>query len=91
MEKRTIKQIEEDYVKIKNYAFSNDVCSFEELSNATGLSYWEIKTSLSRHPIIDKKIRGILIANRAKAKELAKAEKAKADELAKAEKAKAIE
>lgn len=69
MAKRTQKEIEQDCKRIKEAA--KTATSIKELEQATGLSYAMINTTLSKHPIIFKRIKeqlDINLANREKAK-----------------------
>ena len=69
MAKRTQKEIEKDCKRIKEAA--KTATSIKELEQATGLSYAMINTTLSKHPIIFKRIKeqlDINLANREKAK-----------------------
>lgn len=73
MAKRTQKEIEKDCKRIKEAA--KTATSMKELEQATGLSYAMINTTLSKHPIIFKRIKeqlDINLANREKAKSEAK-------------------
>lgn len=73
MAKRTQKEIEQDCKRIKEAA--KTATSIKELEQATGLSYAMINTTLSKHPIIFKRIKeqlDINLANREKAKSEAK-------------------
>ena len=73
MAKRTQKEIEKDCKRIKEAA--KTATSIKELEQATGLSYAMINTTLSKHPIIFKRIKeqlDINLANREKAKSEAK-------------------
>ena len=73
MAKRTQKEIEQDCKRIKEAA--KTATSMKELEQATGLSYAMINTTLSKHPIIFKRIKeqlDINLANREKAKSEAK-------------------
>ena len=61
MTRRTSKEIEIDYKRIKEGAKS--ATSMRELEKATGLTYAMIKTTLSKHPIVFKRIKETLEAN----------------------------
>lgn len=63
MEKRTNKKIEADVQAIKEAA--KTATSLKEVSDILGLSYQKICTSLSRHPIIRKRVVATLEANNA--------------------------
>lgn len=60
--KRTSKQIEADYMRIKEAA--KTAKSWSEIENITGLSRIQISTSLKRHPIINKRIQEQLLNNK---------------------------
>lgn len=53
---RTSLEIERDYKKIRKIVETTDVSSIREISEITGLSQMEIKTSLSKHPRVEKTI-----------------------------------
>ena len=61
MVKRTPKEIEADLKRIKEA--SKTAASIAELSIATGLSYSMVNTTLSKHPIISKRIKAKLTEN----------------------------
>lgn len=63
MEKRTNKEIEADVKAIKEAAIQ--ATSLKEVSEITGLTYHKVSTSLSRHPIIRKRVMATLEANKA--------------------------
>jgi len=63
--KRSQKEIEKDCKRIKEAA--KNATSIKDLEDATGLSYAMIKTTLSKHPIIFKRIKEQLAVNREKA------------------------
>ena len=63
MVKRNEEQILKDVTKIREAA--KTATSFKELKIATGLSYSEIKTSMSRRPTIFKRLREQLMKNKA--------------------------
>lgn len=65
--KRTQKEIEKDCKRLKEATKS--VTSMKELEKATGLSYAMIKTTLSKHPTIFKRIKEQLAINKEKAEE----------------------
>lgn len=60
--RRTQKEIEDDCKKIKEAA--KTATSIKELEKATNLSYGEINTTLSKHPIIYKRIREQIAINK---------------------------
>ena len=62
MEKRNNKQIELDVKAIQEAA--KTATSLKEVSEITGLSYPKVTTSLSRHPIIRKRVFASLEANK---------------------------
>ena len=69
MAKRNQKEIEQDCKRIKEAA--KTATSMKELEHATGLSYAMINTTLSKHPIVFKRIKeqlDINLANKEKAK-----------------------
>ena len=77
MEKRTAKQIEKDCKRIKEA--TKTAKTFKDIEEKTGLTYPEIITSISKHPIISKRIREQLDANKQQAereKELERRNKA---------------
>lgn len=53
---RTLLEIEKDYKKIREIVETTDVSSIREISEITGLSPMEIRTSLSKHPRVEKTI-----------------------------------
>lgn len=53
---RTSLEIERDYKKIREIVETTDVSSIREISEITGLSPMEIRTSLSKHPRVEKTI-----------------------------------
>ena len=61
MVKRTTKEIEADVKRIKEAA--KTATSVTELSLVTGLSYSMVKTTLSKHPVIFKRIKAKLAEN----------------------------
>ena len=63
MEKRTNKEIEAGVQAIKEAA--KQATSLKEVSEITGLTYKKVATSLSRHPIIRKRVMATLEANKA--------------------------
>lgn len=65
-EKRTMKQIEEDFKVIRKIA--QTATSMKELESETGLSLAMINTTLSKHPVVSKRIKQQLSLNRQKAK-----------------------
>ena len=65
-EKRTMQQIEKDFKVIRNAA--QTATSMKELENITGLSVSMINTTLSKHPVISKRIKEQLNLNKQKAK-----------------------
>lgn len=80
--KRTQKEIEKDCKKIKEAA--KTAVSIRDIERATNLSYVEIKTTLSKHPIILKRIKEQLAINKEQAK-IEKQIKKEEEALAKAE------
>lgn len=73
IQKRTQKEIERDCKRLKKAA--ETATTMRELENLTGLSYAMINTTLSKHPIIFKRIKEQLIVNKKNAE--AKAQKQK--------------
>lgn len=61
---RTLSEIEKDYKKIRNIIETTDVASIREISEMTGLSSMEIKTSLSKHPRVEKTLYEKLAKNK---------------------------
>lgn len=61
MERRTQKEIENDFKLIKEAA--NKAKTMAELSEITGLTYMKIRTCLSNHPIVEKKIKEQIKSN----------------------------
>lgn len=64
--KRTQKQIERDCKRIQEAA--RTATSMKEIKEATGLSLTKINTTLSKHPIISKRIKQLLESNKKKTK-----------------------
>lgn len=62
MARRTQKQIEQDYRKIREAAKTAE--SFKDLEKITGLSYSMIITTLEKHPIVFKRLKAQLNINR---------------------------
>ena len=62
--KRTQRQIEKDFLRIRKVAESIDVISINDIAKATNLSMSEVYTSLSRHPRIKEKIMLELVEKR---------------------------
>lgn len=62
MDKRNYKQIELDVKAIQEAA--KHATSLKEVSEITGLTYKKVSTSLSRHPIIRKRVLAALEANK---------------------------
>lgn len=65
-EKRTMQQIEKDFKVIRKVA--QTATSMKELENITGLSVQMINTTLSKHPVVSKRIKEQLNLNKQKAK-----------------------
>ena len=59
---RSKKEIEKDCIKIKEAA--RGVKSLKELSEVTGLSYAKIRTTLSSHPIIERRVKEQISKNK---------------------------
>lgn len=85
-EKRTMKQIEKDFKVIREVA--QTATSMKELESVTGLSLAMINTTLSKHPVVSKRIKEQLNLNKQKAK--AEAEARKQEELKAKEEAKKV-
>lgn len=66
MSKRTAKEIENDYKRIKELVETSFITSVKEIAEATSLTVQEIKTSLSKHPRVEKRIMAKLEENRQK-------------------------
>ncbi|MCI8654651.1 MAG: hypothetical protein HFJ48_02085 [Clostridia bacterium] len=83
IQKRTQKEIEKDCKRLKEAA--KTATTMKELENLTGLSYVMINTTLSKHPIMFKRIKEQLAVNKKRAEEKQKEleVKAKAEEKAK--------
>ena len=64
MSKRTLKEIENDYKRIRHIVDTTPVASIVELANASGLTASEVKTSLAKHPRIAKIIMAQLENNK---------------------------
>ena len=62
--KRTQRQIEKDFLRIRKVAESIDVISINDIAKATNLSMSEVYTSLARHPRIKEKIMLELVEKR---------------------------
>lgn len=66
--RRTQKEIENDCKKLKNAA--KNATNMGELAKLTGMSYQMVNTTLSKHPIILKRIKEQLAVNKEKSKTL---------------------
>lgn len=65
IQKRTQKEIEKDCKRLKEAA--KTATTMKELENLTGLSYVMINTTLSKHPIMFKRIKEQLAVNKKRA------------------------
>lgn len=77
MTKRTAKEIENDYKKIKELVETSFITSVKEIVEATGLTVQEIKTSLSKHPVVEKRLMSRIEVNRKEKSNNLKAEDTK--------------
>lgn len=75
MAKRTMKEIEKDYKRIRTVVDTTPVTSIKEIANAVGLTNAEVKTSLAKHPRVEEKIMAQLVKNKEELKAKKKAEK----------------
>ncbi len=80
--KRTPKEIEKDFKRIREAG--EIATSIRELERMTNLSYEKIKTTMSKHPIVFKKLKEQIALNKQNAKDERKRQK-EAETLAKAE------
>lgn len=66
MTKRTAKEIENDYKRIKELVETSFITSIKDIVEATGLTTQVVKTSLAKHPRVEKKVMAKLEENRQK-------------------------
>lgn len=64
MSKRTAKEIENDYKKIRELVETSFITSVKGIEEAIGLTVQEIKTSLAKHPRVEKRLMAKLEENR---------------------------
>lgn len=68
MARRTNSEIENDYKRIRKVVDTKFVTSIKDIAEATNLSESEVKTSLSKHPRVEKNIFELLEKNKAEYK-----------------------
>ncbi len=78
MAKRTLKQIENDYLFIKKYVNEHtSVTSIKEIANGVELTEVKVRTSLEKHPRVYAKVKQLINENKEAIKSKKEAEKSK--------------
>lgn len=74
MAKRSMDEIESDYNRIISFVNTNPVISISEISEGVGLSQFQVKTSLAKHPGVEENILAQLKKNKEELKSKKKSE-----------------
>lgn len=78
MSKRTSKEVEQDYKRIKEFVDKTLMTSLEEVAKTLDMPLYNVMYSLSKHPRTKKRVLAQLKKNRKEIKGKKKAEEAKA-------------